>query len=276
MAEVHIVDIDGEQWDIKDLPLTSRVAILEEKISGMKSMRRNLSVQLSNTHSCMWDCLLKVIPAIDWSFITTDVWAYGVLEVRGICLGTYEAVRHGGDSLEVKGTLTYDGKPHVFSAFYNVQSNLWDYQADGEAFVYLQNNILVTQTVDRQYNNFAIPTQIYLRNIASITIGNLYAALETSGLLYRPSTGSLLWYLQRQHNGVDLPKGMIGNPAYSYSSEFDFSGNFSFSNLRVGVKDTQNNSWIWNWSDGQSYFEANMFGEPDAGVIPTVSMLFVV
>ena len=31
MAEVHIVDIDGEQWDIKDLPLTQRVAILEEK-----------------------------------------------------------------------------------------------------------------------------------------------------------------------------------------------------------------------------------------------------
>lgn len=29
MAEVHIVDIDGEQWNIKDLPLTQRVAILE-------------------------------------------------------------------------------------------------------------------------------------------------------------------------------------------------------------------------------------------------------
>lgn len=29
MAEVHIVDIAGEQWDIKDLPLTQRVAILE-------------------------------------------------------------------------------------------------------------------------------------------------------------------------------------------------------------------------------------------------------
>lgn len=31
MAEVHIVDIDGEQWDIKDQPLTTRVAALEEK-----------------------------------------------------------------------------------------------------------------------------------------------------------------------------------------------------------------------------------------------------
>lgn len=33
MAEVHIVDIDGEQWDIKDLPLTTRVANLETKTS---------------------------------------------------------------------------------------------------------------------------------------------------------------------------------------------------------------------------------------------------
>lgn len=31
MAEVHIVDIDGEQWDIKDLPLTTRVENLEAK-----------------------------------------------------------------------------------------------------------------------------------------------------------------------------------------------------------------------------------------------------
>lgn len=33
MAEVHIVDIDGEQWDIKDLPLTERVANLETDVS---------------------------------------------------------------------------------------------------------------------------------------------------------------------------------------------------------------------------------------------------
>lgn len=33
MAEVHIVDIDGEQWDIKDSPLTARVAALEEAVS---------------------------------------------------------------------------------------------------------------------------------------------------------------------------------------------------------------------------------------------------
>lgn len=33
MAEVHIVDIDGERWDMKDLPLTQRVTILEEAMT---------------------------------------------------------------------------------------------------------------------------------------------------------------------------------------------------------------------------------------------------
>lgn len=37
MAEVHIVDIDGEQWNIKDLPLTERVAVLEE-LSSTKDL----------------------------------------------------------------------------------------------------------------------------------------------------------------------------------------------------------------------------------------------
>lgn len=33
MAEVHIIDIDGERWDIKDSPLTERVTTLEDIIS---------------------------------------------------------------------------------------------------------------------------------------------------------------------------------------------------------------------------------------------------
>lgn len=276
MAEVHIVDIDGEQWDIKDLPLTSRVAILETKFSEMKSMRRNLSVQPSSTPSCLWDCILKVIPAIDWSFITTDVWAYGVLEVKSVCLGTYEAIRHSGNWLEVRGTLTYDGKPHVFSAFYNVQSSLWDYQADGEAFAYLQNNILATQTVNRQNNGFSVPAQIFIRNIAETTIGNLYAALSDSGLLNRPSVGGVLWDLQRNHNGVDLPKGRIGYPAYASSSEYEFSGRIYLQNPRIGTVDPQSNAWIFNWSDGNSYADANMYGEPGTGIVKTVSIMFTV
>lgn len=33
MAEVHIVDIDGEQWDIKDLPLTQKVGDIQTDVS---------------------------------------------------------------------------------------------------------------------------------------------------------------------------------------------------------------------------------------------------
>lgn len=32
MAEVHIVDIDGEQWDMKDLPLTEKVNLLGDNV----------------------------------------------------------------------------------------------------------------------------------------------------------------------------------------------------------------------------------------------------
>ncbi len=276
MAEVHIVDIDGEQWDIKDLPLTERVAALETKISGMKSIRHDLSKQLANTPSCLWDCILNVIPTTDWSFIPTSVWAYGVFEIRGLCLGTYEAIRHTGDWLEVKGTLTYDGRSHVFSAFYNVQSNLWDYQVDGEAFAYLQNNILITQVVDRQSNQFSVPSQLFVRNIAPTTIGNVYAALEASGLLNRPSTGVLLWDLQRQHDGTDLPKGRVGYPAYASSGEYSFSGRLYLQNPRIATVDGQTGAWIFNWNDGNAYLDANMWGEPLEGVVPTISMVFVV
>ena len=36
MAEVHIVDIDSEQWDIKDAPLTLRVNELEDSVELLK------------------------------------------------------------------------------------------------------------------------------------------------------------------------------------------------------------------------------------------------
>lgn len=43
MAEVHIVDIDGEQWDMKDLPLTQRVANLEEQVQENTGVLQNIN-----------------------------------------------------------------------------------------------------------------------------------------------------------------------------------------------------------------------------------------
>lgn len=55
MAEVHIVDIDGEQWDIKDLPLTQRVTTLEEdnveiknNISDLQNDKKNIRAESFN------------------------------------------------------------------------------------------------------------------------------------------------------------------------------------------------------------------------------------
>lgn len=49
MAEVHIIDIDGERWDIKDSPLTERVTTLEDIIS-VKSLPE-LDVTLKSEYS---------------------------------------------------------------------------------------------------------------------------------------------------------------------------------------------------------------------------------
>lgn len=58
MAEVHIVDIDGEQWDIKDQSLTTRVAVLETltnklqeetEVTELDDIVYNPAVRLSGT-----------------------------------------------------------------------------------------------------------------------------------------------------------------------------------------------------------------------------------
>lgn len=48
MAEVHIVDIDGEQWDIKDQPLTARVAKLEE-LGNITDWQELITCNVGNT-----------------------------------------------------------------------------------------------------------------------------------------------------------------------------------------------------------------------------------
>ena len=53
MAEVHIVDIAGEQWDIKDLPLTARVAILETRLDGYKTIRHDIHQQPPRQPTCL-------------------------------------------------------------------------------------------------------------------------------------------------------------------------------------------------------------------------------
>ena len=276
MADVTKIDIDGVQWDIKDQNARNKITNLETKISELRIICHDLSKQLSETPSCLWDCVLKTIPTTDWSFIPKKSWSYGSLEIKGISWGTYVALRHDDDTLEVKGTLTYNAIAHVFSCFYSTSQNEWKYQIDGEVFGYLNNGILITLTADQQFNQFSISSQVFVRNIAPTTIGNLYKALEAFNLLNRPSTGVLVWDLQRQHDGADLPKFHAGYPAYASAEELSFSGRGYFETLRMGTVDNQNSNWVFNWNNGNVYFEGNMWGEPFEGIVPAVSLAFVV
>lgn len=48
MEEVHIVDIAGEQWDIKDLPLTQKVLLLEQHLTKSNEYPEiNISTNMS-------------------------------------------------------------------------------------------------------------------------------------------------------------------------------------------------------------------------------------
>ncbi len=52
MAEVHIVDIDGEQWDMKDAPLTMQVQALREKLCSIGSLTLGgtISIQVQTSY----------------------------------------------------------------------------------------------------------------------------------------------------------------------------------------------------------------------------------
>lgn len=276
MAEVHIVDIDGEQWDIKDLPLTERVAALETKLNGYKTIRHDISQQPPQATNNIWSCLMNQIVAMNWSFIAKDVCAYGQFIISSVAWGSYKAVRFSDDTLILSGKLAYGAEPHTFGAVFNPSDNTWRFSVDGEGLSYLQNNILVTYKMSRVNNSFAIPTEVILRNVAETTIGNVYSALEACGLLDRPSTGIIVWDLTRNHDGVDLPKIKRGYPQIAGADEAVITGRVYLQNIRIGRIDTSSNLWWFTWNDGNSYEAANMYGESENGVVKSITMVFAV
>ena len=59
MAEVHIVDIDGEQWDIKDLSLTQRVALLEQA-QELTSLE-NVNIELKTGYTASYHVIQSLV-----------------------------------------------------------------------------------------------------------------------------------------------------------------------------------------------------------------------
>ena len=276
MADVKIVDIDNEQWFMKDQYAREQISALGTRLDGYKTIRHDIEARPPQETNNIWSCLMNQIIATDWSFLTDDVYAYGKFTILTIGWGNYKAIKFTDGTIILSGILEYGIEPHTFEAVSYPQSNAWHFSVDGEGLSYLQNNILVTYKMCRVNNGFGIPREVFVRNIAQTTIGNLYAALEANGLLNRPSTGILIWDLQRQHDGVDLPKFHVGYLAYATSEEFAFSGRGSFESVKIGVVDQQNNNWIFDWNNGGNCYETNMYGEPLEGIVPTVSLAFTV
>lgn len=276
MADVKIVDIDTEQWNIKDQYARDLISALESRLNGYKTIRHDIKANPPQETNNIWSCLINQITATDWSFITDGIYAYGQFVITTVGWGQYKALRFPDNALVLSGVLEYGIEPHTFEAVYYPPSNAWRFNIDGEGLSYLQNGILITYKMGRVNNGFGVPTEIFVRNTVQTPIGSLYEALKINGLLNRPSAGVITWDLQRYHNGVDLPKGRLGNPAYASTQEFDFSGRVYLINPRMNTIDEQNNSWICTWNDGNVWCEANMFGEPNTGIVQSVSITFTV
>lgn len=276
MADVKIIDIDSEQWNMKDQNARDRIYTIEQLITQKNTIRRDIAAAPTTQKNCLWAYYMQQVAGTDWSFLNVGQCAYGKFEIVGVCWGTYQAQKFSDNSIVVKGSLLYSAEPHTFEAFFDAPNNYWYFSLDDEGLRYLENNILVTYRMSRVNNNYTSPSEVIVRNVAETTIGNLYSALETCGLLNRPAIGAMLWVLQHQHDGTDLPKGRVGYPAYASSGEYSFSGNLYLQNPRISTVDNQNNSWIFNWSDGNAYLDANMWGEPFQGILKTVSLLFVI
>lgn len=88
MAEVHIVDIDGERWDIKDLPLTQHVATLEDAISVKKLP--NVPITMASGYSTTTRSANFHYSVGKIHFITINL-----RDLRGNNIGTYNMAAIG-------------------------------------------------------------------------------------------------------------------------------------------------------------------------------------
>lgn len=79
MAEVHIIDIDGEQWDIKDMPLTRRVAILEQLLTTETKETETIELSTGVTaRSNRIESIVQFGKILQCNFVITNIAAPGI------------------------------------------------------------------------------------------------------------------------------------------------------------------------------------------------------
>lgn len=100
MAEVYIVDIDGEQWDIKDMPLTRRVAILEQLLTV--ETKGNEEITLEPGFSASEKIVQNIVQygnITQCNFVITNLAGNGI--------GADKTIKFGTCNLKVKATYAF-------------------------------------------------------------------------------------------------------------------------------------------------------------------------
>lgn len=100
MAEVHIVDIDGEQWDIKDIQLTGRVATLEQLLTV--ETKGNEEITLVPGFSASEKIIQNIVQfgnIVQCNFVITNLAGDGI--------GTDKTIKIGNCNLKVKSTYAF-------------------------------------------------------------------------------------------------------------------------------------------------------------------------
>lgn len=100
MAEVYIVDIDGEQWDIKDMPLAKRVAILEQLLTV--ETKGNEEITLEPGFSASEKLVQNIVQygnIVQCNFVITNLAGDGI--------GADKTIKFGICNLKVKSTYAF-------------------------------------------------------------------------------------------------------------------------------------------------------------------------
>ena len=118
MAEVHIVDIDGEQWDIKDMPLTRRVAILEQLLTV--ETKGNEEITLLPGFSASEKIIQNIVQfgnIVQCNFVITNLAGNGI--------GADASIRFGNCNLKVKSTYSFVLRDYISgnTAWLSIASN---------------------------------------------------------------------------------------------------------------------------------------------------------
>ena len=89
MADVKIIDIDNEQWNIKDLPLTQRVSALAQEMSEQVE---NITNEITSLNNAVKGGAIIVVQAIGLAGTYTRVDGFGInINLRNIPTNVFQS-----------------------------------------------------------------------------------------------------------------------------------------------------------------------------------------